>query len=210
MGMYRPDFYLSRHFIEEYCRIEGKGYSDINIVELGNQIINYEVRQSLGINTGHIAKNYFTSLGCNHISIDINGEDGALPIDLGSDFSKANLINRFDILTNHGTTEHVETDQYKCWENIHNLVKKNGIYIHFLPKAYEFCPTHCNWFYTEDFFIYISERLGYKVLFNSEIVYPEKEHGTILGFVFKKEKEYPFNNVDKEVFYSKLLWSETI
>ena len=58
-----------------------------------------------------------------------------------------------DVITNYGTTEHVEKEegQYNCWVNIHNMLRTNGSAIHALPIA-GLWPGHCRWYYTMDFF----------------------------------------------------------
>jgi SAM-dependent methyltransferase len=73
-------------------------------------------------------KQYFESLGIRHVSIDSNGLDGAVPLDLRAPID----IGDFDIVTNFGTTEHV-TEQEQCWKNVHNLVRTGGILVSMTP-----------------------------------------------------------------------------
>jgi hypothetical protein len=58
-------------------------------------------------------KAYFESRGIAHTSVDINGQDGALPLDLRKPLG----LGLFDIVTNIGTTEHVD-QQEPVWRNI--------------------------------------------------------------------------------------------
>ena len=68
-----------------------------------------------------------------------------------------------DMITNYGTTEHVEKEegQYNCWINIHNMLRVNGLIIHALPLAGKW-EGHCRWYYTPDFFRNF-EKHGYKI-----------------------------------------------
>jgi len=199
--MYKPDFYLCKHFLSVYLEQRQLLPSQTNMVELGNQIIDERIRREFGISTGPVAKSYFLSLGFKHTSIDINGLDGALPINLGQKIQDPKLLGQFDILTNHGTTEHVESDQYICWQNVHELLKPRGLIISFVPKAKEFFKDHCPWGYKKEFFPFLAEQLKYKTWFAAEIRVPEAWHGVLLAYVFEKEQEVLYN-LDKDRFYS--------
>lgn len=58
-------------------------------------------------------KPYFEGLGIRHVSVDLNGCDGALRLDLRKPLG----LGRFDMVTNFGTTEHV-SEQEPVWRNI--------------------------------------------------------------------------------------------
>jgi SAM-dependent methyltransferase len=77
-------------------------------------------------------KNYFEQHGIEHVSIDINGEDGALPLDLAQLIIPKDIRGPFDVVTNFGTSEHV-VDQLTCWRNILRLTKVNGYVISVTP-----------------------------------------------------------------------------
>lgn len=79
-------------------------------------------------NSNGIYKTYFESLGFKHVSVDWNGEDGALARDLRKPLS----LGQFDMVTNIGTTEHV-SEQTPVWENIHNACKIDGIIVSVTP-----------------------------------------------------------------------------
>lgn len=71
----------------------------------------------------------FTTYKC----IDADGRHDALKFDLNSDIAQTyHFSETFDLVTNHGTTEHV-FDQCRAFCNIHNLCAKNGIIIHEVP-----------------------------------------------------------------------------
>ena len=70
-------------------------------------------------------KQWFEDFGVDHTSIDLNGEGGALELDL-------QRLGQFDIVTNFGTTEHVEV-QEPVWKNVHEAVKPGGCLISTTP-----------------------------------------------------------------------------
>lgn len=80
-------------------------------------------------NPNGVYKDYFVSLGLEHISVDWNGQDGALAWDLRD--PRPELVHggkwhqHFDIVTNIGTTEHV-IPQGAVWQNILDALKVGG------------------------------------------------------------------------------------
>lgn len=62
---------------------------------------------------GDTYKRHFEALGIRHVSVDWNGEDGALALDLRQPLD----LGLFDMVSNVGTSEHVD-DQVSCWRNI--------------------------------------------------------------------------------------------
>jgi len=77
---------------------------------------------------GTTYKSYFESKGIDHTSIDWNGLDGAIKLDLRQPIE----MEPFDMVTNIGTSEHV-SNQYGVWFNIHNLCKVGGIVVSHTP-----------------------------------------------------------------------------
>ena len=73
-------------------------------------------------------KAFFQSLVFRHISVDLNGEDGALkrdlcrPLDLGT----------FDMVTNIGTSEHVE-NQEAVWRNMLEALHIGSVFLSATP-----------------------------------------------------------------------------
>lgn len=76
-----------------------------SVLELGNK------RGTGG--PGDTYKKYFEGRGIRHVSVDINGLDGALPMDLRQPLG----LGTFDLVTNIGTSEHVDR-QEPVWRNI--------------------------------------------------------------------------------------------
>lgn len=101
-----------------------------SILELGNQTIYF------GSSYGHPAKPMFEGLGYAHVSVDINGQDGAIECDLSKklDLKSLNKMNHYDVVTDFGTSEHVK-DFYNCWLNKWNACKENGLIVSENPKT---------------------------------------------------------------------------
>jgi hypothetical protein len=65
-----------------------------------------------------VYKTFFRAIGFKHTSIDMNGLDGALKMDLREPLN----LGTFDMVTNIGTSEHVSENDFEgqiaCWKNI--------------------------------------------------------------------------------------------
>ena len=132
--------------------LDNEGESNTELLDLGNSYIrgdgigyieeNYEMDGFTYTDNGHgskkvniISKQYFTALGYNHTSIDLNGREDSLVIDLRYPItdSEYDLVNKFDFILDIGTAEHID-NQYMAFKNIHNMSKVGGIFIHTLPR----------------------------------------------------------------------------
>jgi hypothetical protein len=71
-------------------------------------------------------------LGFYYNCIDIDGNFGALALDLNFDQVPPEHRNRYGLTTNHGTTEHI-FNQYNAFKAIHDLTKPGGLMLHGLP-----------------------------------------------------------------------------
>lgn len=178
----------------------GYELKNLKMCELGNQFIHVP---SIPY---HIAKDYFVSLGVDHTSIDINEKDGAIFADLSKPITDITLLNQFDVVTNYGTSEHVD-NQYNCFMNIHNLLKKGGLFIHVLPKVGHW-EGHCEYFYEPRFYKKLSELSNYTIIKeNTFTAYPGIKTDLISAAIMKNgESEF----IDQKTFstlpiiYSKL------
>lgn len=128
----------------------GVDYSGLCWCELGNQVY-----------SGKPAKNMYVSKGVVHTSIDINGKLGALSLDLDNPVPK-NLCDKFDVVTNYGTTEHVN-NQYSVFRNIHSMCKRGGIMLHGVPVVGQW-PKHCRYYYSDQFFMALSSLCAYTLV----------------------------------------------
>ncbi len=132
---------------------------------------------------------YYNSLGKEYTSIDLNGLDGALTLDLCSDID---LPSR-DVVFNIGTSEHV-VDQKQVFLNIHNL--SHHRMIHWVPFESKH-KDHGMWGYNEDFFMKLAELNNYKI----EKLYIEKsfKNWTLVCCSLKKQNKH-----------SKFIWDEKL
>lgn len=111
---------------------------------------------------GMVSKRLWNSLGYSHVSIDLNGLDDAYKIDLREVIDNSTWFNKFDIIYDGGTGEHVG-HQYNLFLNMHRLVKQNGYIIRILPEVGSF-PNHCSYYYTEDTFKVLCDKMGYELV----------------------------------------------
>ena len=143
---------------------------DRRMCELGNQILKYDdpllepymLRIYEGKPLPHTGKEFFSFLGFEHTSIDINGKDGALKLDLCKPLP-VEMHKKFNILTNFGTIEHVE-NQEKAFENVWNLLDTGGIVVHIAPMAGGMLHNHGKHQYSKDFFYEMVKTKGYEFL----------------------------------------------
>lgn len=185
MGINKKSFDFIINSIEDY----GLDLNNCRMVELGNQILKDGFRKSMS----RAAKNLFQSIGIYHVSIDINGKNDALPIDLQQEIKDELLIKTFDVLTNSGTTEHVKS-QYMCWLNIHNLVKQNGIFIHLVPRTGHWCG-HGYHKYSLEFFEKLANGCGYEIIENFVRKSEPGKDFICCSMIKKKDNEFASNKV---------------
>lgn len=147
-------------------------YNSTQWCESGNQIIKVGKKKP--------AKEYYQSLGVKHISIDLNGKNGSLKIDLCKPVPDK-LIDKFNVITNYGTSEHVNS-QYAVFKNIHNMCKDGGIMIHAIPTT-KHDRKHCRYFYSESFIIGLAQACKYEIRDITKLSYGL---GEIFAFVYIK------------------------
>lgn len=183
--------------IEKAVIASNKKYQDINVLELGNQIMKWHPKRT--------GKEYLLFLGVKqHFSIDLNGRDGALKIDLSKPITQWQK-GYFDLITNYGTAEHVQDGIYQCYKNIHDLTKQGGAMINAGPIAGG-CPNHSPYHYEPWFFEKLAEKNGYKIIVSESRVcqgrsrnQPEKDR-TLVCSVLVKEHDTDF--ITNEEFLS--------
>lgn len=153
-------------------------YSIQDIIEYGNAYIRSDARewiknnkfseldgftQGVGKYGDIISKEYFEAMGYNHTSIDLNGKEGSLPLNL---CEPVTVEETADLLIDCGTTQHVE-NQYQCFTNAFNLIKIGGVIIHVLPRK-GYWLNHSQYKYTTQFFIELCAQMKYKIIAKSE------------------------------------------
>lgn len=102
----------------------------IRLCELGNTHLRRTAKNIIG-KEYRTAHTYYNSLGIDCVSIDINGLDGALPLDLNKPIP-SRFVGIFDFLVDSGTSEHIE-NQYELFRSIFRMLKVGGIFIHMVP-----------------------------------------------------------------------------
>jgi hypothetical protein len=174
-------------FIESsIAQIFNKGVMPLRMLELGDQVI---TDPNISESTG---KAYFTNRGYEHVSVDINGLHGAVVRDLTRPEQFHDWHGSWDILTNSGTTEHVEPFelQYECFSIIHDCLKVGGIAVHLIPDVHQHdehgaWKNHCGYYYSGVFFEILAKECEYELLASTVI------NGLRCATV-KKTKNVPF------------------
>jgi len=157
--------------IPQGVKFLGVTFKDVWVGELGN----INIRQ-----LKCTAKSWFKKKGSKHTSFDINGKDGAIAVDLCKPIPDK-YKNKFNMVTNFGTTEHVE-DQTQVFRNIHDMTTVGGVMIHSVP-LHGYWKGHCPFRYTAKFPPMLSGLNGYSLKFQ-EIRDRWKEK--LLNFIVQK------------------------
>jgi SAM-dependent methyltransferase len=143
-------------------------------------------KEKIRINT---ARDFYKKLGFNEYAcIDADGKKDSFLFDLNENLAeKYNYKKQFNLVTNHGTTEHV-FDQAKIFDNTHNLCKKGGIMIHAIP--FQGFVNHGFYSYQPSFFHQLAMANDY------ELINIYLQHDVQNGI----QKIIPFNNSSKKFF----------
>ena len=151
MGIEPGDLYF---FLPRIFSVFGDT-SGREMLELGNQQNRFGDRCA--------GKNFFRTLCFNHTMVDINGEDGSINKDLREPEQWTEWKERFDVVTNFGTTEHVEPNdkQWEAWKIIHDVTKPGGLMCHAIPMDTPKWAGHCSVYYSEGFFTSLAQACGY-------------------------------------------------
>ena len=103
-------------------------------------------------------------LGFEYQSIDLDGRWGATRLDLNVTevFLDTPYMGAFDLVTYHGTTEHI-FNQYNAFKVIHDLTKADGgLMLHELPMTAAY-HDHGLYSYQPNFFTALAKANGYRV-----------------------------------------------
>lgn len=147
-------------------------------------------------NNGTLAHPYFEGLGLFVKTIDITGCQGAEVMDLREPLT----IGEFDIITDYGTSEHVDGSYCQVHRNIHNACKVNGLIIHENPKTGHWPGHGCN-YVDMDFYRLLAETNGYEILeLTEEYAMGNVTYGCNIAVVLRKVNNNPF--ISKKRFKS--------
>lgn len=180
--------------------------SDMRMLELGNQAIRKNAQASYKINTSK-SKIYFLEQGCNHYSIDWNGLDGAIPLDLTLPIPIPKFMKYFDIVTDFGDMEHVRgfedwmegVGHWVAWKNIHDMGKVGCLYVHTVPMVGSF-KGHGSYHYTLEFFENLCKVNDYEILILKAVqcnpITNNREYA-FCSYIKRKDQDF---GPDQEVF----------
>jgi SAM-dependent methyltransferase len=140
-------------YLQTYLKL-GPG---VKMCELGDQ----QMHNFIYYPHGTYSRGLFEAWGVNYTSIDLNGLNQSLALDLTEEIKDPKLIGQFDVVTNFGCSEHV-SDLYMCMKNVHLLCKENGVMIHVVPFRHNW-PKHGYHYITPDFFKELSKITDYAV-----------------------------------------------
>jgi Methyltransferase domain len=104
-------------------------------------------------------REFMRSLGFDYVSIDIDGKYGAHPLDLNHELRP--IGDRFDLVTNFGTTEHI-FNQAQCFKTIHACCKIRGLIVHAVPMAGY--AGHCFYSYDPGLFRDMAKANSYEII----------------------------------------------
>lgn len=162
---------------------------DVLLPLVGETMLEFGNKQTSGVSyKTWLTENY----GIEHTSIDWNGKDGALPLDLREPLD----LGLFDMCTNFGTTEHIST-QYQPWKSLHDHCATGGVIACATPIPGDWC-WHGHFYPTEDFYLQFAERNGYEV----EKLYVAQKAPTRCFYVrLAKVDDVPFVMPDDDTLY---------
>jgi hypothetical protein len=82
--------------------------------------------------TAPMARAMWVWLGFTYAAIDIDGRPDSIPLDLNFDDVPRPEMEKYHLVTNYGTTEHV-ANQLNAFKIAHDLTERGGVMIHHLP-----------------------------------------------------------------------------
>jgi len=168
------------------------GFSDDSrLCEIGDQTLRMDINRILHDST-KVARNLFEQVGLTSVSLDMKGFAGNTTCDLRNPIQDE-YKKTFDIVLNIGTSEHVATDQYMVFKNVHDLCKQDGFMIHTVPITGS-RKGHGLYTYSMDFFLNLVKNLKYKIIDHriTPLRYGARLDRDYIFCTFKKEKDIPF------------------
>lgn len=146
-----------------------------------------------------------TACGFEYRALDIFDAENTILFDLNIHEPADALREKFDLVTNFGTTEHV-INQYQAMKTVHELTRTGGIIYHDVPLAgYH---VHGYFSYNPLLFMHLADANGYRIImqhysraaspafapaFMTENGYPEAYFFNCgIEFIFQKTSSAPF------------------
>ncbi len=169
----------------------------VEMCELGNQTLCRGVNNTPKDKPRTSAKPFFNAVGVKHTSLDLNAKDGAIAVNLSKSIEKwdnfEKFINRFDMVTNFGTSEHC-SNQKTVFENIHKLTRVGGAMVHSVPPN-GYWKGHCRFKYTPLFFKSLAEKCGYNLI---KVEFKKRGKEQLLNALLIKTED-PFRWTDRGI-----------
>lgn len=154
-----------------------------SILELGCQNLYFTPEY------GKISNPYFKKLGYDITTWDIYDCNGAEIMDLRE---LIEVSKQYDIITDFGTSEHIDGDYYQAHKNIHNLCKVGGLIIHENPKTGHWIGHGCN-YVDMDFYKGLAKACNYEILeLTEEFAMGNTKDGCNISVVLRKLIDAPF------------------
>ncbi len=171
---------ITKETFDIYKRIYKSNHIDFNkrlkVMDFGAQTIHFddigvynsfldEISSQISLN--HLkynspAKDFHESMGHEYDCVDLDPLiPTALKWDLNTQVCPDDVKNKYDMVSNHGTTEHL-IGQVSAFKLMHDLTKPNGIMLHSLPCVE---PNHGFFSYSPVFFKSLSHANDYEILF---------------------------------------------
>ena len=122
-----------------------------DILEFGNQHVWSPACQPVFGSIFKTMREWYETQGAHYTSIDMNGQDGALRLDLSVDVADRCKQNAFDVVTNVGTSEHCgnrDDQQWNVFKNAFKMAAVGGLILHQLvPEG--MWQDHCDVWYKD-------------------------------------------------------------
>ena len=152
----------------------GLDWQHMRVCELGNQYNHVHKKAA--------KKVYLSRNVIEHVSIDLNGRDGSISLDL-CDPLPEHFVSKFNMVTNYGTSEHVK-DQYQVFKNMNDVCCVGGFMFHTLvfPNSWR---GHGRYYYPTEFVESLSIQCQYAIDHIEKIKKPKK---ALILVVYKKSK----------------------
>jgi hypothetical protein len=107
------------------------------------------------------ARLLYEALGLDYQCVDVDGRDGSLTLDFNFDSAPSDHSGRYDLVTNHGTSEHL-LNQYNVFKMMHDFAKVRGIMVHAVPFTVHL--EHGFFNYQPNFFESLARYNSYEIL----------------------------------------------
>ena len=176
---------------EEQSMVEPFVGAGVRVLEFGN-------KRSPGAGTPENPRGaysfWYREKGCHYVSVDINGQDGAMKIDVRNRFD----LSKGEIVTNFGFSEHV-TIQKPFWQNALAHLEVGGHFVNAVPQPNQWLNHGYSYWHPEyKFFL----RLAYLNALTIEDHYAYGNEGKRLwAVVLKKQQEAPFRWDDCDNYF---------